>query len=406
MSLRSFHRTAVIAIVIFVGGMLTLGAGCSSDPNVEGAKLDLRNKDYDRALVNLDKALETNPNNYEAFHLRGQVYQEMLAQEPEPAAHTELVKSMDEDYSMALANAPAEGSDELRSDILSRRRLAWYNEYQRGLAQYNRENYDDAAVFFTNATELQPDSAATFVNLAFAYISGERASEAMVPLESAIEKGDRNPDSYSFLSDLYMEADRQDDAIEILLTARSEFPKDTEITARLFNLYARTGQLEEALPLAESEVARDPTDSQNYYNYGSLLLEAGRYDDAIAALEKSVELDTASVSALFNLGAAYQNKGVDLNDEVTALDEQIREGDLSDDAAADARTKMEAAAAERDGLFEKSIEPLSKARTLTEASGEGADLTGICTALGQAYARARTDEMEKAEEAFACAEGN
>jgi len=404
MSLRSFHRTTLIPIVVFVGGMLTTGAGCSSDPNVEGAKLDLRNKDYDRAIVNLDKALETDPGNHEAYFLKGKVYQEMLAQESDVVAHTELFKSMDENYVKALDNAPAEGSAELRDDIAARRRLAWYNEYQRGLAKYNSENYDDAVVFFTNATEIQPDSASTYVNLAFAYISGERPSEALVPLENAIEKGDRNPDSYNYLSDLYMEADRQDDAIAILITARAEFPDNTEITARLFNLYARTGQLEEALPLAEGEVQRDPSNAQHHYNYGSLLLEAERYDDAIAELEKSVELDPDNVSGLFNLGAAYQNKGVDLNEEVSSLDEEIRTGDMSDDAAEEAGARMEAAAAERDGLFEKSIEPLTKARALSEASGEDADLTGICTALGQAYAR--TNDMEKAEEAYSCAEGN
>jgi tetratricopeptide (TPR) repeat protein len=401
MPLRSFHRTTLMAILLVVGGLLTMGAGCSSDPNVEGAKLDLRNKDYDRAIVNLDKALESDPNNYEAHYMKGQVFQEMSNEEADPTAHTELVRQMDESFSLALGSAPADEAV-VREDISQRRRLAWYNEYQRGLAQYNRENYDDAVVFFTNATNLQPDSAATYVNLAFAYISGERTTEAVAPLESAIEKGDRNPDSYNYLSDLYLEADRPDDAVAILLDARAEFPDDSEVTARLFNVYARTGQLEEALPLAESEVERDPTNSAHRYNYGSLLLEAEKYDEAIVQLERSVELDPENLAALFNLGAAYQNKGVDLNEQVTALDEQIRGGELSDDAAAEAQTKMEEAAAERDRLFEGSIVPLSKARTLSVAAGE--DVSGICTALGQAYAR--TNDMEKAQEAYACAEGN
>ncbi|MFC2086006.1 tetratricopeptide repeat protein [Bacteroidota bacterium] len=230
-----------------------------------------------------------------------------------------------------------------------------------------------------------------------------RQSEG-APLEMAIEKGDRNPDSYNFLSDLYLEANRPDDAVAILTDARALFPENGEVTARLFNVYARTGQLEEALPLAESEVERDPTNAQHRYNYGSLLLEAGRYDDAIVQLEKSVELEPENVSALFNLGAGYQNKGVDLNEQVSSLDEQIRGGDLSDDAAEEARGQMEAAAAERDELFAKSIPPLSKARALTEAAGDTVDLAGICTALGQAYAR--TNEMEKAQEAYACAEAN
>jgi tetratricopeptide (TPR) repeat protein len=310
---------------------------------------------------------------------------------------------MAESYDMALQKTPAEGSEELHEDINSRMRLGWYNEYQRGLAQYNREDYDNAALYFTNATELQPDSGATYVNLAFAYISGGKPTEAIRPLEQAIEYGDRNPDTYNYLADLYMESDRPDDAIAILNEAKEEFPENTEVTSRLFNVYARTGQLEQALPIAAADVEREPDNPQHHYNYGSLLLEAERYDDAIEQLEKSVELDPTNISALFNLGAAYQNKGVDLNDEVTALDEQIRTGDLSDDAAAEVQARMEAAAAERDGLFAESIDPLSKARTLAESSGD-ADLTGICNALGQAYAR--TNDMEKAQEAYSCAEGN
>ena len=179
------------------------------------------------------------------------------------------------------------------------------------------------------------------------------------------------------------------------------WPENAEVTARLFNVYARTNQLEKAMAIAESEVEREPDNAQHWYNYGSLLLEAERYDDAIMALEKSIEIEPDNISGLFNLGAAYQNKGVDLNDEVSTLDEEIRGGELSEEDAAAAQEKMEATAAQRDDLFGKSLEPLTKARSMAEATGE--DVTGICTALGQAYAR--TNDMEKASEAYECAEG-
>ena len=70
-----------LLLVLLLGGFLIMGAnGCSSDPNVEGAKLDLRNKDYDRALENIDKALQNDPQNAEAYYLKGQVLQEMLGE--------------------------------------------------------------------------------------------------------------------------------------------------------------------------------------------------------------------------------------------------------------------------------------------------------------------------------------
>ena len=184
--------------------------------------------------------------------------------------------------------------------------------------------------------------------------------------------------------------------------AREAFPDNAEVTARLFNVYASTGQIELALPVAEGEIERDPDNALHRYNYGSLLLEADRFDDAIVQLEKAVELDTEYGSALFNLGAAYQNKGVDLNDLVNTLDEQIRGGELSEDDQAEAQSKMEEAAAGRDELFAASIDPLERARMLAEDSGE--EVTGICSALGQAYAR--TNNMEAAEEAFSCADAD
>lgn len=397
------RRSYVLAAAVVVASLFAMGAGCSSDPNVEGAKLDLRNKDYDRALVNLNKALETNPSNYEAYLLKGEVYQEMASEESDVVKHTELVGNMQEAYDMAKQNAPA-GDMATRDDVNQRIALAWYSEYQRGLAAYNRSSYDDAAAFFTNATKLQPDSAATYVNLAFAYISGERPDDAIEPLELAIAHGDTNPDTYNYLSDLYIQNKRNEEAVTLLNDARMKFPGNEEVTARLFNAYVLTGQIPEALAVAEAEVAADPQDRLHRYNLGSLLLEAERYDDAIEQLSAAVMIDPDYTSALFNLGAAYQNKGVALNDEYNALDEKLR-AEEDQMSAADKKAleaERDAKGAERDELFAKSIPHLTKARALSEAAGE--DVTGICAALGQAYAR--TNQMEKAEEAYKCAEGN
>jgi len=403
MAFSYLHRTAVLAIVVVVTGLVTMGAGCSSDPNVEGAKLDLRNKDYDHALVNLNKAIETNPTNSEAYLLKGHVYQEMASEESDVEKHSELIGKMQEAYDMCLKNLPAENTV-TRDEVSQRKALAWYSEYQRGLAAYNHSNYDEAAAFFTNATQIEPDSAATYVNLAFAYISGEKMTEAIEPLELAIKHGDENPDTYNYLSDLYLDNNRSEDAVALLMKARAKFADNPEVSARLFNAYVRTGQVAEALALAEDEVAKDPEDKLHRYNLGSLLLEAERYDEAIEQLKKAVEIDPEYVSALFNLGAAYQNKGVNLNDTVNSLDEKLRaEGDqLSASDRKALESKMEAAASDRDSLFAASIPPLVKARSLAGVDGE--DVTGICAALGQAYAR--TNQMEKAEEAYKCAEGN
>ena len=69
-------RFPLLLALLFGGFLLIAADGCSSDPNVEGAKLDLKNKDYDRAMENIGKALESNPENAEALELKGQILQE------------------------------------------------------------------------------------------------------------------------------------------------------------------------------------------------------------------------------------------------------------------------------------------------------------------------------------------
>ena len=64
---------------LFVVFVLVVAAGCASNPNIEGARLDLRNKNYQRALDNINEALEIEPGSAEALVLKGDIISEMLS---------------------------------------------------------------------------------------------------------------------------------------------------------------------------------------------------------------------------------------------------------------------------------------------------------------------------------------
>src|SRR5690606_1797216 len=105
-----------VLCVLLVGGVLLMGAnGCSSDPNIEGAKLDLRNKDYDRALENVNTALERNPQNAEALDLKGQILQEQAGEVTDPEQHRQIVEQMLQAYNQAVQIDPG-----LQNDIQQR----------------------------------------------------------------------------------------------------------------------------------------------------------------------------------------------------------------------------------------------------------------------------------------------
>lgn len=378
--------------------------GCSSDPNVEGAKLDLRNKDYDRAMENLDKALQKDPNNAAALELKGQVLQEQAFATQDAAEHSRLIGEMIAAYGRAKEVNP-----EAAADIDNRIKVAYFNEFQRGIQAFNRgQNAEDgtaefsnAAAYFESASMIEPDSAGAYVNRAFALINAKRSEEAIPAFEGAIEHGDNSPDTYIYLGDLYAQYNQPAKRVQILETANEMFPGNQDVQAQLLNAYVSSGQMDRAITVYKDAVMNDPTNKLYRYNYGSLLLEAEDYEGAVEQLSEAVKIDSEYGDAQYNLGAAYTNQAVAINEQISAMDDDLR-ANRSSMSAADVQAKeaeMQQMAEQRKALFEKAIPHLAKAKALFEAEGE--DPTGICQALFSAYVQ--TGQQTEAETLAECA---
>ena len=391
-----------IFFLLFLGGFMLMGAnGCSSDPNIEGAKLDLRNKDYDRALENVNSALERDSENAEAHDLKARILQEQAETVSDPVEHRRMVEEMLAAYDRAVELDP-----ELQEDVSQRLRLAYYNEFRRGIDQFNRgsENqaaYSEAAEFFELAGRIQPDSAGAFVNRAFALLNAGQSADAIEPLETAIEKGDTQPETFIFLAELHVGQNQPERAIEVLQQAVEVHPGNSDIQAQLLNAYVQSGEIDQAMTEYVRAVEQDPQNKLYRYNLGSLLLEAERYDEAIEHLSQAVAIDPAYANAQYNLGAAYVNTAVDVSEEISALDDSLRadRAGLSDAQIQQREQEIEELATSRRGFFEQAVPPLETAKDLMEQSGE--DPTQVCQALFSAYVQ--TDQQEKAESIAVCA---
>ncbi len=394
-----------------LGGLLAIGlflvlagpGGCSGDPNIEGAKLDLRNKDYARALENVEKALQRDPQNAEAYELKGRIILDILTnqQNLDPEARQDTVRAMVAAFQKAVELDP-----KLQESVLNQLRFAYVREFQNGVNAFNRGREDStyylhAASYFENATIIQPDSAGAYVNQAFSLLNAGRQAEAISPLETAIARGETSKDTYLILADLYRLQQQPEKALEVLEEARARYPNDPEVESQLLNAYVQAGKVEEAMQVYKEAVAREPDNKLYRYNYGSLLLEGGRYDEAIEHLKKATELDPEYANAFYNLGAAYINKAVDVNERAIALDDSLRthRDQLSEVQRKQLEEEIARLVEERRQLFAQAIPPLERARELMEARGENTQ--PICRALFQAYVQ--TDQTEKAKEVEACA---
>ena len=370
---RSLTLFVSLLVAVLVGG----ADGCSSDPNVEGARLDLRNGEYDRALTNVDEALATNPDNVDALVLKNEIYLRQYEAAPGTDAKRAFLDDKFEDMVATVRRVEqlAPDTDEARNAKLS----LWAVSVNAGndIVRDNDADASTAVPYLTAATELVPDSTQGYLSLGLAYFRTGEVTQAVAPLERAAQINPNDPTVAYYYGRALLLSDRGSEAVTALEAAQARFPDDEDIQTMLLNAYTSTGQVEEAMERYMSAAEAQPDNPVIRYNYGALLLQASRYDEAIVQLQAATELQPDNADAFYNLGAAYQNKAAQLN---------TRGNETEDVAAADALF------AERDENLEMAVDPLVQAR---ELAANADDESGFCEALFRVYTQLnRIDDAE------------
>lgn len=385
--LRIPLRLPLLLSLVALGFLVAGADGCGSDPNVAGARLELKNQDYDRVLQLTETALEANPDNAEAHFLRGEAFRLKAEGENDAATRGALLADMTQAYTRA--GELGHSADE----VTNRLQVAWGTEMNFGARAFRRaaedpNAYEDAVASFRNATVVVPDSAAGFLNQGLALLALGQTSDARDPLQTALDLGSQSPEAFIYLGRIYLQEDRADDALTTLERGQEMFPDNEELQIEILNAYVRAGQVDRAISAYDARIAASPNDPLYRYNYGSLLLQAERYDEAIEQLARAVELDPQNANAFYNLGAAYQNQAASFNEQIEALEDRGA-----------SQAEVDAAIDRRNDLLRQALPHLERARSLTEAGGD--DAADICRALLQVYAS--IGDLQKAEEAAACA---
>ena len=333
---------------------------CSSDPNVEGAKLNLRNRDYPAALANVEAALAKNPTNAEALDLKGQILTAQAMASNDPAEAGRLAGQA------ATAYRAAASADPARATAASNAIGQLYGQlFTKGVTAFNAgqtdaSRYSVAADYFAAASMVAPDSGDAYINRAYAYINAQRPDEAVPVLQSAVDLGVPVPEVYLNLAQLHAQAGRTAESIAALERAEQAFPGNNDITRQLLTAYVQGGQAGRAMERYNAQVAAEPRNALYRFNYGTLLLQANAYNQAIEQLRFATELDPTNANAFYNLGAAHINKAVKVNEEIQAAEDALRaeRGSLSADQRAAREAAITALVESRTQLFRDAATPL------------------------------------------------
>lgn len=317
---------------LFIAGMLLLaimfsGFECSST-ELTSAKLYIQQKNWDKALETLQADVAKNPKSDEGFYLMGTVYSELDKTD-------EMINSFDK--SLAI-------SDKYAKSISEYRTFQWANNFNRGVSLFQRGNKttdeDSAKMFFNMAIDsynkailLEPDSAETYRNLAFAYLTTNQAEESIEPLKKLIAI-DHAEEGYQYLGQVYysLGANMMNDyknntnvadsvkgmeylenSISTLNEGLAKYPENADMQVALTSAYIAADRIDVAMSSAQKLVENDPMNKTYRYNYGVLLLNAEKYSEAETQLKKAIEIDPDYENAIYNLGVTYVKWGTAMN---------------------------------------------------------------------------------------------
>ena len=288
---------------------------------ITSAKLYIQQKNYDKAIEVLQKEITKNPKSDEGYYLLGYV-------QGEQGNFNEMVDSYDK--SLAISKS-------FEKNINDSRKYFWAQAFNRGVSLYQRGVkstdpdsqkvfYDKSIADFQSALSIEPDSADTYKNLAFVYLSKGDNEAAVEPLKQLIAR-EQSLDGYKFLGEIYyvngtnLKAQEKNDeakvefnkSIDVLEEGLKLYPDNAEMLVTLSTAYIGADRGSEAIDKYKKLVEAKPDDKNIRYNYGVLLLGADDFEGAETQFKKAIEIDPAYDNAIYNLGVTYLKWGTYLN---------------------------------------------------------------------------------------------
>jgi len=323
------QKSKILFVVALFAGMIFSGFQCSST-ELTSARLYIQQKNFEKAIDVLVKDVNKNPKSDEGWYLLGYAYGEVGN-----------IESMIEAYDKSLAI-----SSKFEETIIDSKNFHWANSFNNGVNLFSRGNntadedsakiyYDKSIDAFETAVIIQPDSADTYKNMAFVYMSSGRNELAIEPLQELVNRK-KELDGYRYLGEIYFTigtsknleyrmngnvtdsieaAEYFDKAIVVLEEGIIIYASDGELTRILNASYIETGRILKALESSKVLVEAEPDNETYRYNYGVILLQTNDFPAAEEQFLKALEINSDYENAAYNLGLTYVKWGSQLKEQ-------------------------------------------------------------------------------------------
>jgi tetratricopeptide (TPR) repeat protein len=279
----------------------------------------------DKAILDLNRAIELDPGNAAAHFNLAAYYCEMSFTD---RALEELDKAMALDSEDQPRDLEGRGTREysLRGSIKSRKGLfdeairdfdkaiqanpKFYPAYiGRGIA-YLGQNHPELAISdFDKAITLNPRFAGAYSNRGAAYAAKGMLEKGISDCDVALKIDPRSAQSYFIRGRIHAQMTSYDKAISDFNKAIEINPKNAQFylfRGRVFNLNGENGK---ALLDFKRAIELNPNDEKAYFHQAKALHQDGVLNEALHTYDKAISINPAFVDALVNRAALYVNMG-------------------------------------------------------------------------------------------------
>ena len=260
----------------------------------------------EKALQMLERALEIDPANFEAY--RGKARAFLAQQRTEEAEAT---------YSKAI---------EMKPDY-------WAGYAELGVFYYSNGRFEDAARQFEIVTDLTPNNAGAYRNLGGIYYYLGRQEEAMDAFQKSLSI-EPNYGAYSNLATMYFYDKEYSKAAEMYQEALALNDSDYSVWSFLSSAYKQSSppKMEEfmhatrkAKEMAEKQLEVNPRNPAVLADLASFELGLGDSESAERTLKRASDMQPVDVNLQVRIGMLYENIG-NRDDALNWIEKAIENG--------------------------------------------------------------------------------
>jgi len=289
----------------WIGVIFVFCASCQIK-ELTSAKVHIQQNDWDKAVIELEKAVTAHPENAEAQFLLGRGY-----------AAQQRFANMNRAFAASLA-----ASTRFELEIKSWRRQYFSEYFDSGVKAARENNFPAARDAFATATIIDPKQSEAYKKLAGVHAKVGELEKALNLYQQVLEINPEDLEARLAAAELYNQQRNYDQSIVILEQALRKNPREQKILAALASVYDCLGKSDDALAAYQQALQIMPENRELLSSVARMYLSQNDYQKALQQYGKVLSLDPDDFEANYNVGLLYLKMGEHRQRSSRELEEQ------------------------------------------------------------------------------------